>query len=133
MQSYSLRRIVMALALVALGGCSSSSTQTTIPFFTIPGLSPGSLTFFGTGAAFAQTFTATDPNYTGTITLTSTCATVPIASFSASSGTGPTFSVTVTPLNPGTCIVTVHDNTGAQGTATITVTTGSVGVSAIHH
>jgi hypothetical protein len=29
--------------------------------------------------------------------------------------------------------VTVHDNTGAQGSATITVTTGSVGVSAIHH
>jgi hypothetical protein len=125
---FSISRISLAFALLFLASCSSSSTtQYNIPFFTIP-LSPASLTFFGTGAAFAQTFSASDPGYTGIITLTSTCSTLPVVSFSATSATGPNLSVTVTPLNAGNCVVTVHDNTGAQASANITVTTGSVGV-----
>ncbi|MGC8485710.1 MAG: hypothetical protein ACP5O6_08775, partial [Candidatus Baltobacteraceae bacterium] len=66
----------------------------------------------------------TETGYTGTFTESDTCST--IATVTPSSGTGPSFTFTVTGVNAGTCTATFADTNGQQVTANIGVTTTGV-------
>jgi hypothetical protein len=127
--------LAMLLAACQGGGANPTSFATgqTAP----PGqlsVSPSSITFAGTGAAFAQTVTVTTTVAVAAASVTvdtSSCGTgaTAIVSFAAPTGAGLTFSDVVTPLNPGTCSATVSSTAGGTATVTFTVNSGSVSVS----
>jgi hypothetical protein len=96
-------------------------------------VSPNSLTFSGTGAAFAQNVTITVSVPTNTITVTpdAACgsggsALVTIANPQQS---GNTFTATVTPQNVGTCNVTLTAGSGGTAQFKVTVNSGTVTIS----
>jgi hypothetical protein len=78
-------------------------------------------------AAATTTVTATEPTYTGALTVGQVpCA--GIAGVTPASGTGPSAVFTVTAIAAGgPCTVTIADSHAQQKTFTITVTTTSVG------
>jgi hypothetical protein len=93
-------------------------------------VSPSSLTFSGTGAAFAQNVTITVSVPTNTITVTpdAACGTgsnalVTIANPQQS---GNTFTATVTPQKVGTCNITLTSGSGGTAQFTVTVNGGTV-------
>ena len=99
-------------------------------------VSPSSLTFSGTGAAFAQnvTITASVPTNTITVTPDAACgsgssALVAIANPQQS---GNTFTATVTPQNVGTCNITLTAGSGGSATFKVTVNSGTVTISGRH-
>jgi hypothetical protein len=117
----------LCVLLTSCGGDSGGpfvgiATPTPTPAPGVVVLTHATLGFTATGAAFAQTSTASQSNYSGTFTAsTTTCA--GIATISASSGT--TF--TVTPLAPGSCSFTIAGGNGQSTTLAVGVTTTSVG------
>jgi hypothetical protein len=128
---------VLAFTVAALGvaSCTSGSTnsvpiqQITVvvtPTPAVPILTPsaGSVSFTTAGAISG--FTVTENGYAGALTATSNCA--GIATFTPSSGTGPTASFSVTSVAAGTCQITVKDasNNATAVTVVVTTTTGTV-------
>ncbi len=99
---------------------SPSPTPTPNPM----GIAPSTLALTGTGASNAQTLVVTETGYTGSFTESDTCST--IATVTPSSGTGPSFTFTVTGLAAGTCSATFADTNGQHVTANIGVTTTGV-------
>ncbi len=88
------------------------------------GIAPSTLALTGTGASNAQTLVVTETGYTGSFTESDTCST--IATVTPSSGTGPSFTFTVTGVAAGTCSATFADTNGQHVTANIGVTTTGV-------
>ena len=91
-------------------------------------LAPNPLNFATTGAAAAQTFTASETGFSGTYSATTAAAGTAgscsgIATISPTSGSG-TF--TVTPVAAGGCVFTVSDGTHTAP-ETINITTTTVG------
>ena len=99
---------------------SPSPTPTPNPM----GIAPSTLALTGTGASNAQTLVVTETGYTGSFTESDTCST--IATVTPSSGTGPSFTFTVTGLAAGTCSATFADTNRQHVTANIGVTTTGV-------
>jgi hypothetical protein len=96
-------------------------TQTVTVAVTVSGAlmaSPTSLSFIA-GSTTAQHVTVTESGYTGTLTATSTCASV--ATVSPASATGSPATFTVTPVASGTCQVTIHDTFGNSALVAVTV------------
>jgi hypothetical protein len=84
-------------------------------------ISPSSIAIAGAGNT-AQ-ITVSEPGYTGAFDQTNSCQANGIASFSAASGSGPSWTVTITAQTGGTCSAVFSDSNGQQQTATIDVTT----------
>ncbi|MDQ2818562.1 MAG: hypothetical protein M3T49_10215 [Candidatus Eremiobacteraeota bacterium] len=80
-------------------------------------VNPGSLVFDGAGAG-AQTFDASEANYTGPI-FANGCNGV--ATVSPRTGNGQSQRFTVTPTAAGTCTITVTDNHGGVQTVSVTI------------
>jgi hypothetical protein len=93
-------------------------------------ISPNSLTFSGTGAAFAQnvTITVSVPTNTLTVTPEAACGSGSSALVTVSNPqqNGNTFTATVTPQNVGTCHITVTSASGGSAQFTVTVNSGTV-------
>jgi hypothetical protein len=71
--------------------------------------------------------TVTQTGYAGTITQANTCGgTSPIATFDATSASGPSWTVTITAASGGTCAMTFTGAGNQQATASITVTTSGI-------
>lgn len=117
-------RIAVAVGAVAATGCAGSVNTTPVATPT-PGavaLSTSSLAFTATGAANAASVNATQLNYSGAFTAsTSTCG--GIATISPASGA--TFSIT--PVAAGSCTFTIAGGAGQSATLTIGVTTTAFG------
>jgi len=85
-------------------------------------LTPTGLQFTATGATFAQTVTASELNYAGTFTASSTnCQEIA----SISPATGKTF--TVTPVGAGSCTFTFTDSGGQNTQLVVHVATTTIG------
>lgn len=100
-------------------------------------VSPGSLTFSGTGAAFAQNVTITVSVPTNTLTVTPDAAchagtSGALVSVANPQQNGNTFTATVTPQNTGTCTITISSPQGGSAPFTVTVNGGSVTISSRH-
>jgi hypothetical protein len=88
-------------------------------------LSPTSVVLTGVGTT--QNVTVSQTGYTGTLSQTNTCGgTTPIATFSASSGSGPSWNLVVTAASGGTCSATFNGGSGQSTNATISVTTSGI-------
>jgi hypothetical protein len=87
-------------------------------------VAPTALAFDATGSANAQTFVATDANYSGPLTETDTCANV--ATVTPTTATGPGATFTVSPVGAGSCAITITDNRNYSAVESIgvTLTTG---------
>lgn len=82
-------------------------------------VNPGTLTFSSSSAA-AQTFTASETNYTGPIfTAAPSCASV--ATVTPATGNGPSQDFTVTPVGAGSCTIIVTDDHGGTQSVSVTV------------
>jgi hypothetical protein len=117
----------------ALGSCTvtvsdmtSQTAAVSVKVVSAVVLSPTSLNFLATGSGFAQTFSASETGYNGTLTQTNTCnpSSGTIATVSPVSGAAPV-TFTVTPQAAGTCTITVSDTNGQSAALTVTVTTTS--------
>ncbi len=107
------------VAVLIAAGCSSGGSVAPPPLPPVPSAPPvppgpsaltltaANLAFVASGAAAAQTFTASETGYNGAFTETDTC--VGLATVSPGSATGPSAIFTVTPSANGNCTVTVHD------------------------
>jgi hypothetical protein len=93
-------------------------------------VSVAQLTFSGLGQGNAKTFMVTKHGYTRTFNASSrTCGQGDraIARFTPDAHAGPAATFTVTPLNPGTCTITVADDGSGSVRVQVDVqTTGSV-------
>jgi large repetitive protein len=81
----------------------------------VPVLAPATLSFSLIGASHAQTFTATETGYTGTLTQKTTCTSA-IATVSPAT-LSPGGKITVTAVGNGACKVTVTDSNGTVSVA----------------
>jgi hypothetical protein len=105
------------------GGSQAISVTVLLP----PTVSPSSLTFTDVGSTNAQTANVSEPGYTGSFGIVSdTCTGSGTASLS-SPGSGPTSTVTVTPLAAGTCSFSVQDTTHSLTSNAVSVTVGPFG------
>lgn len=99
-------------------------------------VTPNSLTFSGTGSAYAQnvTITVNAPTSSLTVTPDAACGSGSSALVTVSNPqqNGNTFTATVTPQNPGTCMVTISSPQGGSATVTVTVNSASVTISGRH-
>jgi len=84
-------------------------------------ISPSSLTINGAGNT--GQIAVSETGYTGNFSQTNSCETNGIATFSAASGSGPSWTVTITAETGGTCSALFSDSNGQQQTASITITT----------
>ncbi|MBV8299283.1 MAG: hypothetical protein JO083_07055 [Candidatus Eremiobacteraeota bacterium] len=85
--------------------------------------------FSNTGAAYNQTLTVTEQNYTGSLTVTNgspSCSGIVTVSPSSSPSTPAAF--TVTPVAAGMCNLVVTDSGGRSVTVNVTVTVTPVTV-----
>lgn len=92
-----------------------------------------SLEFTKPGKANAKTFQVTEPFYTRTFNASSTnCGrgARAIAAFTPEATAGPTGTFTVTPLNPGTCSITVSDDGSGSIRITVDVKAAATGAAA---
>ncbi len=138
-----LRAGFVALVPLVLAACQGGGANPP-PFNTgiagPPGqlsVSPSSLSFSGTGAAFAQNVTITVSVPTSQITVTPdpACnAGTPGALVTVSNPqqSGNTFTATVTPQNAGTCNITLTSGSGGSAQFTVTVNSGTVTISGRH-
>jgi hypothetical protein len=124
-----LASIIVSTALtLGISACSSStgftaaSAPTAAP--TPPGtlaVKPASLTFIGTGAALATTFTASETGYTGAFNESDTCSGI------ATVAAGAAGSYAITPSGAGSCNVTIADSYAQKAAVAVSVTvTGGV-------
>ena len=99
-------------------------------------VSPSSLTFSGTGSAFAQNVTITTSVPTNTITVTpdAACGSGPTALVTIGNPqqNGNVFTAVVTPQNTGTCNITLTAGSGGSAQFTVTVNGGTVTISSRH-
>jgi len=99
-------------------------------------VSPSSLTFSGTGPAFAQnvTITVSVPTNTLTVTPDAACGSGGSALVTVANPqqNGNTFTAHVTPQNVGTCNITVSSPQGGSAQFTVTVNSGTVTISGRH-
>jgi len=103
------------------GGVSAAVSVTVGPFGTIVP-APNTLRFSDVGAGAAKTFTATESNYSGTLTLDVSSCPSTVATVSPSSGpSGTTF--TLTPVGSGSCTINVTDDHTQSSAVTATVAT----------
>ena len=111
----------------AIGNCSvkisDANSQSATVSVSVVGsivLAPASLSLNATGSA--QTFAASESNYTGTFTQSNTCnpSGGAIAAITPASGTAPV-TFTVTPQGGGSCTVTVSDSNGQNAPVTVSV------------
>lgn len=137
-----LRAAFIALVPVLLAACQGGAANPP-PFNTgiggPPGtltVSPNSLTFSGTGSAFAQQVTITTSVPTSDITVTpdAACGTgsSALVKVSNAQGNGRVFTATVTPQNPGTCNITLTAGSGGTAQFTVTVNSGTVTITSRH-
>lgn len=87
-------------------------------------LSVASMSFLGVGSSLAQTIVASEVNYSGAFSASSTTCTG-IASIALQSGSTTTFSVT--PVGAGTCSFSIADTMNQSKSFTVMVTTTTVG------
>ena len=137
-----LRAGLVTLVPVFVAGCQGGganpppvNTGTPAPVGTLSAL-PSSLTFSAPGGApYNQTVTITASVPIAAPAISSTCGTgaSAIVSFGTPSGSGLSFTDTVTPLNAGTCSATISGAGGASATVTFTVNSSSVTVSNRNH
>lgn len=118
-----------AFALYAISSAAASPTPApthTTSSSPPPGAlsaNPTEVQISGLGAPDAQPVLIQEMGYTGSLTETNSCGgTTPIASFSASSGSGPSWSLVVTGDSTGTCLATIQDANGQSVTITVVVT-----------
>jgi hypothetical protein len=105
------------------GGSTPISVLVILP----PTVAPSSLSFSDIGASNAQTVTATEPGYSGAFGFAGdTCTGSGIASLS-SAGSGPSSTITVTPLAGGTCSFSVQDIADNLTSNAVSVTVGPFG------
>ncbi|MBV8596826.1 MAG: FecR domain-containing protein [Candidatus Eremiobacteraeota bacterium] len=105
------------------GGSQPIAVSVLLP----PTVSPGSLTFTDVGSTNAQTVNVSEPGYSGPFGFVSdTCTGSGIASLSAA-GSGPSSTVTVTPLAGGSCSFSVQDTTHSLTSNPVSVTVGPFG------
>jgi len=106
----------------ATPGATATPTPTVTPALAA---SPSTVDVNGTGAGYAQTITATEPNYGGAISESDNCdpGSGQIAAIAPASGSGPVFAVTVTGVTTGSCLATFTDTHGQTSSSTIIVTT----------
>ena len=134
-----LRAGFVALVPVVLAACQGGGASPP-PFPTGAGgpggqlsVSPSSLTFSGTGPAFAQnvTITASVPTNTITVTPDASCGTSsnPLVIVGNPQQSGNTFTATVTPQRVGTCNITLTAGSGGSAQFTVTVNSGTVTIS----
>jgi hypothetical protein len=119
-QSRVLRAACLMLGPALLAACVSGGANQPVNFGPAPPVgagfpisTSGTLTFPGTGSAYAQTFTIDEPGYTGRITIdTSNCGSGSAALLNVSPTTISSFpaTVTATPLKTGRCTVVVSDD-----------------------
>ncbi len=84
--------------------------------------SPATVSIASLGASGAQTVRVSESGYTGTFSESSSCGGVtPIASFSATSGSGPSWHLVITGINAGTCVATIGNTNGESLAVPITV------------
>ena len=100
-------------------------------------VSPSSLTFSGTGSAFAQNVTITVSVPTNTLTVTPDAAchagtSAALVSVANPQQNGNTFTATVTPQNTGTCNITISSPQGGSAQFTVTVNSGTVTITSRH-
>jgi len=100
-----------------------SPTPSPTPVPSNPVASPNPLTFTNAGAAYNQTFTVTEANYTGPLNAANGAPSCSgIATFSPASATSTPATFTVTPVAAGTCKIVVTDSGGRSTSVTVTVT-----------
>jgi len=105
------------------GGSQAITVTVLVP----PTVSPSSLTFTDVGPSNAQPVNVSEPGYSGPFGFVSdTCTGSGIASLSAA-GSGPSSTVTVTPLAGGTCSFSVQDTTHSLTSNAVSVTVGPFG------
>ncbi|HEV2737933.1 MAG TPA: hypothetical protein VGU66_05070 [Candidatus Elarobacter sp.] len=137
-----LRAGFVALVPLLLAACQGGGANPP-PFNTgnsgPPGqlsVSPSSLSFSGTGAAFAQNVTITVSVPTSQITVTPdpACGTGSnaLVTIANPQQTGNTFTATVTPQHAGTCNITLSSGSGGSAQFTVTVNSGTVTISGRH-
>jgi hypothetical protein len=137
-----LRAGFFALGAVLVAACQGGGANPP-PFPTgdqrPPGtlsVTPTSLTFSGTGAAFAQnvTITASVPTSQITVTPQAACGSgaTALVTVSNASGNGNVFTATVTPQRVGTCMIDLSSGSGGTATFTVTVNGGTVTISSRH-
>jgi hypothetical protein len=119
--------VVSAACALGISACTPATGYTAAavtPAPTPPGalaVKPTSLTFIGTGAALATTFSASETGYTGAFTESDTCSGI------ASVAAGAAGSYTITPSGAGTCSVTITDSYAQKAAVAVSVTvTGGV-------
>ena len=134
-----LRAGFVALVPVLLAACQGGAaspppfpTGDTRPPGTLS-VSPNSLTFSGTGSAYAQNVTITVSVPTSQITVTpgATCGSgsTALVTVSNPSGDGHVFTATVTPQRVGSCTITLTSASGGSAPFTVTVNGGTVTIS----
>jgi hypothetical protein len=137
-----LRAAFVALVPVVFAACQGGGANPP-PFPTGNGgppgqlsVSPSSLTFSGTGSAFAQnvTITATVPTNTITVTPDAACGSGATALVTVGNPqqSGNVFTATVTPQRVGTCNITLTSGSGGSAQFTVTVNSGTVTISGRH-
>jgi len=90
---------------------------------TVYAYGPLALTSFSPGGSVSGSFTAVETGYGGTFTAT---IDPPLGTLSAATGTGPTFGpVTIAPVSPGNCVVTVTDDHGSAVQFFVTIYAGA--------
>ncbi len=130
--------VTITVTGVASGSCtiaiSDSYGQTASESVTVTGttfspivLTPPSLTLNGSAAGH---FTASETGYTGSFTIgTCTQSSQTIATVSPTTASGPSASITVTPVKAGTCTIAVSDSHGQTTSESVTVTTSTLTIS----
>jgi len=107
---------------------SPSPSPTATPTAPPPGIlsaNPTTLSFYSTGASYAQSVLVQQTDFSGTLSETDTC--LGIATISPASSASP-YTATVTPVGAGTCTITFSDGTQTVPVS-VTVTTAGVTVS----
>jgi hypothetical protein len=132
-----LRRLIQCVLLclgltAALAGCGGSNITTAIPTPTPAPIVPSSvaLNFSGPGA---QTFTVSEPGYSGTFAAVSkntavatvTQSATPASNERRAQATTTVATFTVTPVGGGTTTIVITDQNGNSITITVTVTSGT--------
>jgi hypothetical protein len=148
--AFSTLPVLPCLALVASGfvACAanvnivpvSRATPTTAPSSGAPAtptppppgvlsVNPPNMTLIGVGATYAQQIGIVETGYAQGFAVTSTCAT--IATLAPLTGTGPSLSVTVTGLAPGSCSATVTDANNQSEPVAITVSAAGISLQSL--
>lgn len=130
--------VVLVPALLAACGGSSVDTPGLTTGVTPPGgqlsVAPSSITFSGLGSAYSRTVNITTSVPTSQITVTPSAAcgsgsSALVVLSNINQINGASFTVTATPQNAGSCVITLTSGSGGSATLTVIVNNGSVTIS----